>query len=184
MQQKIIWFILFLVSASFVYYWNIIRDADKDILNDLEYNDELLSGDVTQTTEVYSRLEKKWIGSSQHIRDLQIVFEELNDKLDAEIKSTKDRFEDIEGDLADHTRKQNKKNEEFDDTIDQNHRDLKNSIKNVKRDIKTVQKKRIEPLETDIKLVKENSEKLNQILDLDMIKKAIAKAIEKSENEQ
>ena len=176
MQQKIIWFVLFLVSASFSYYWFIIRDADAMALNELEYNDELLTGDVTQTTEVYARLEKKWIGSSQHIRDLQIVFEELNKKLDQEIKSTKDRFQDIEGDLADHTRKQNKKNEEFDDTIDQNHRDLKNSIKNVKRDIKTVQKKRIEPLETQIKAVALNSARLDSLFNLDDIKKDMDKA--------
>ena len=176
MQQKIIWFVLFLVSASFSYYWFIIRDADAMAINDLEYNDVQLTGDVTQTTEVYARLEKKWIGSSQHIRDLQIVFEELNKKLDQEIKSTKDRFQDIEGDLADHTRKQNKKNEEFDDTIDQNHRDLKNSIKNVKRDIKTVQKKRIEPLETQIKAVALNSARLDSLFNLDDIKKDMDKA--------
>ena len=181
MQQKIIWFVLFLVSASFSYYWFIIRDADAMALNELEYNDELLTGDVTQTTEVYARLEKKWIGSSQHIRDLQIVFEELNKKLDQEIKSTKDRFQDIEGDLADHTRKQNKKNEEFDDTIDQNHRDLKNSIKNVKRDIKTVQKKRIEPLETQIKAVALNSARLDSLFNLDDIKKDMDKARKKEQ---
>ena len=181
MQQKIIWFVLFLVSASFSYYWFIIRDADAMALNELEYNDELLTGDVTQTTEVYARLEKKWIGSSQHIRDLQIVFEELNNKLDQEIKSTKDRFQDIEGDLADHTRKQNKKNEELDDTIDQNHRDLKNSIKNVKRDIKTVQKKRIEPLETQIKAVALNSARLDSLFNLDDIKKDMDKARKKEQ---
>ena len=181
MQQKIIWFVLLLVSSSFSYYWFIIRDADAMAINELEYNDEQLTGDVTQTTEVYARLEKKWIGSSQHIRDLQIVFEELNKKLDQEIKSTKDRFQDIEGDLADHTRKQNKKNEEFDDTIDQNHRDLKNSIKNVKRDIKTVQKKRIEPLETQIKAVALNSARLDSLFNLDDIKKDMDKARKKEQ---
>ena len=51
MQQKIIWFVLFLVSASFSYYWFIIRDADAMAINELEYNDELLTGDVTQTTK-------------------------------------------------------------------------------------------------------------------------------------
>ena len=72
MLQKIIAFVLFLVSISLVFYWNVIRDADKKAMNQLEFNDEQLTGDVTQTTEVYARLEKKWIGTSKHVQNLEI----------------------------------------------------------------------------------------------------------------
>ena len=49
MLQKIIAFVLFLISISLVFYWNVIRDADKKAMNQLEFNDEQLTGDVTQT---------------------------------------------------------------------------------------------------------------------------------------
>ena len=36
MLQKIIAFVLFLISISLVFYWNVIRDADKKAMNQLE----------------------------------------------------------------------------------------------------------------------------------------------------
>jgi len=185
MQQKIIWFVLFLVSASFSYYWFIIRDADAMAINELEYNDELLTGDVTQTTEVYARLEKKWIGTSKHIQNLEQMTDTLRFHLDDEIESTKDRFEKLRGDLEDYIRKQNQINVELNNTIAQNHKDLKKSIQNIKRDIKKVENKRIKPLETEIKGVQENREKLDKILELEMIIKALEKqAAQEAKNQE
>ena len=185
MQQKIIWFVLFLVSASFSYYWFIIRDADAMAINELEYNDELLTGDVTQTTEVYARLEKKWIGTSKHIQNLEQKTDTLRFHLDDEIESTKDRFEKLRGDLEDYIRKQNQINVELNNTIAQNHKDLKKSIQNIKRDIKKVENKRIKPLEIEIKGVQENREKLDKILELEMIIKALEKqAAQEAKNQE
>lgn len=185
MQQKIIWFVLLLVSSSFSYYWFIIRDADAMAINELEYNDELLTGDVTQTTEVYARLEKKWIGSSKHIQNLEQKTDTLRFNLDEEIESTNDRFEKIRGDLEDYIRKQNQKNEDLNKTIAENHKDLKKSIQIVKRDIKKIENKRIKPLETEIKSVQNNREKLDKILELDMIIKALEKkAAQEAKNQE
>lgn len=164
MLQKIIAFVLFLISISLVFYWNVIRDADKKAMNQLEFNDEQLTGDVTQTTEVYARLEKKWIGTSKHVRNLEIKTDTLRADLEKEIESTNNRFDKIRGDLDDYIRKQTKKNDELDKTIAQNHKDLKKSIKKVNRDIKKVENKRIKPLETEIKVVSENKEKLERLM--------------------
>lgn len=164
MLQKIIAFVLFLVSISLVFYWNVIRDADKKAMNQLEFNDEQLTGDVTQTTEVYARLEKKWIGTSKHVQNLEIKTDTLRADLEKEIESTNNRFDKIRGDLDDYIRKQTKKNDELDKTISQNHKDLKKSIQKVNRDIKKVENKRIKPLETEIKVVAENKEKLERLM--------------------
>ena len=164
MLQKIIAFVLFLISISLVFYWNVIRDADKQAMNQLEFNDEQLTGDVTQTTEVYARLEKKWIGTSKHVQNLEIKTDTLRADLEKEIESTNNRFDKIRGDLDDYIRKQTKKNDELDKTIAQNHKDLKKSIQKVNRDIKKVENKRIKPLETEIKVVSENKEKLERLM--------------------
>ena len=169
MLQKIIAFVLFLVSISLVFYWNVIRDADKKAMNQLEFNDEQLTGDVTQTTEVYARLEKKWIGTSKHVQNLEIKTDTLRADLEKEIESTNNRFDKIRGDLDDYIRKQTKKNDELDKTISQNHKDLKKSIQKVNRDIKKVENKRIKPLETEIKVVAENIEKLERLMRLPKI---------------
>tara|TARA_Y100000996_G_scaffold371418_1_gene319655 strand:- start:289 stop:864 length:576 start_codon:yes stop_codon:yes gene_type:complete len=190
MLQKIIAFVLFLISISLVFYWNVIRDADKKAMNQLEFNDEQLTGDVTQTTEVYARLEKKWIGTSKHVQNLEIKTDTLRADLEKEIESTNNRFDKIRGDLDDYIRKQTKKNDELDKTISQNHKDLKKSIQKVNRDIKKVENKRIKPLETEIKVVGENKEKLERLMRLpkimdwleDLRKQEEAEAAKQAEN--
>ena len=184
MLQKIIAFVLFLISISLVFYWNVIRDADKKAMNLLEFNDEQLTGDVTQTTEVYARLEKKWIGTSKHVQNLEIKTDTLRADLEKEIESTNNRFDKIRGDLDDYIRKQTKKNDELDKTIAQNHKDLKKSIQKVNRDIKKVENKRINPLETEIKVVAENKEKLDKIMRLEQIIKWLEKQAKEDAEEE
>ncbi len=183
MQQKIIWFILFLVSVSLVYYWNFIRDEDRKAMHNLEYNDEQLTGDVTQTTEVYARLEKKWIGSSKHIQNLEIKTDTTRKWLNDEIESTNNRFDNLESKLEDYIDKQTKKNKEIEKNIDDNHKDMKKSIKNVKKDIKNVEVRKIKPLETKIKEVEKNKELLDRLMKTDVIIKALKKLADEEAKE-
>ena len=71
MQQRIIWFILFLISISILFFYFVKREQDQTQMYDLQLSDESLTGDVTSTVEVYARLEKKWIGTSKHVQTLQ-----------------------------------------------------------------------------------------------------------------
>jgi len=183
MQQKIIWFVLFLVSVSLVYYWNFIRDEDRKVMYELEYNDEQLTGDVTQTTEVYARLEKKWIGSSKHIQNLEEKTDTLRSDLNNEIESTNDRFDNLEDKLEDYIKNQTKKNDDLEKKIDKNHKDLKKNIKDVKKDIKNVEVRKIKPLETKIKAVDENKELLDRLMKTDIIIKALEKLAEQEAKE-
>ena len=104
--------------------------------------------------------------------------------MEKEIESTENRFDKLRGDLDDYIRRQTKKNDELDKTIAQNQKDLKKSIQNVKRDIKKVENKRIKPLETEIKTVAENKQKLDDLLRLDMIIKALEKQAAQDAKEQ
>ena len=67
MQQRIIGFIVFLLSLSMVFYFFVIDEQKEAKMKDLAESDYELVGDVTSTVEVYERLEKKWIGTSKHV---------------------------------------------------------------------------------------------------------------------
>ena len=71
MQQRVIWFILFLIALSMAFYFFVIDDKRINRMGELESSDVSLSGDVNSTLEVHSRLEKKWIGTSKHVQTLQ-----------------------------------------------------------------------------------------------------------------
>ena len=125
----------------------------------------------------YSDTEKQFIFDiAENVRNIDI--DEYN------------RFDKIRGDLDDYIRKQTKKNDELDKTISQNHKDLKKSIQKVNRDIKKVENKRIKPLETEIKVVAENKEKLERLMRLpkimdwleDLRKQEEAEAAKQAEN--
>ena len=71
MQNKIISIVVFFIVLSITYYWMIVDENRLETMVDLNKNDVELSGDVNSTLEVHSRLEKKWIGTSKHVRTLQ-----------------------------------------------------------------------------------------------------------------
>tara|TARA_Y100000996_G_scaffold411098_1_gene394616 strand:+ start:658 stop:1188 length:531 start_codon:yes stop_codon:yes gene_type:complete len=71
MQQRIIWFILFLFGLAMIFYVTVIDDKRSSTMTDLEQKDYIQDGDVKSTLEVYRRLELKWEGTSQHVKTLQ-----------------------------------------------------------------------------------------------------------------
>ena len=71
MQQKIIWFILFLFGLAMIFYVLVVDDERSSTMSGLEEKDYIQDGDVKSTLEVYRRLELKWEGTSQHVSTLQ-----------------------------------------------------------------------------------------------------------------
>ena len=92
MQQRIVWFILFLITLSIGFYFFVIDDARTNRMGDLEQSDASLSGDVNSTLEVHSRLEKKWIGTSKHVQTLQEETEAHYELYAAKMDSISDQF--------------------------------------------------------------------------------------------
>ena len=70
-MQRAIWIVTFFILLLIGYYWVVVDENRTKQMVDLESSDNKLSGDVNSTVEVYDRLEKKWIGTSKHVRTLQ-----------------------------------------------------------------------------------------------------------------
>ena len=92
MQQRIIWFILFLFGLAMIFYMMVIDDKRSSTMTSLEEKDYIQDGDVQSTLEVYRRLELKWEGTSQHVQTLQKDLASQIDRYDAKMDSISDDF--------------------------------------------------------------------------------------------
>ena len=92
MQQRIIWFILFLFGLAMIFYVMVIDDKRSSTMVDLEEKDYVQDGDVKSTLEVYRRLELKWEGTSQHVKTLQEDLISQIDRYETKMDSISDDF--------------------------------------------------------------------------------------------
>ena len=70
-EKRAIWIIVVLIIMCGAYYW-VIVDSDRiEGMATLEQSDHSLKGDVNEWSEYYDRIEKKWIGTSKHVKKLQ-----------------------------------------------------------------------------------------------------------------
>ena len=92
MQQRIIWFILFLFGLAMVFYVMVIDDKRSSTMVNLEEKDYVQDGDVKSTLEVYRRLELKWEGTSQHVKTLQEDLISQIDRYETKMDSIGDDF--------------------------------------------------------------------------------------------
>ena len=70
-MQRAIWIVTFIIILVIGYYWVVVDETRTQIMGELAFSDDKLSGDVNSTVEVFDRLEKKWIGTSKHVQTLQ-----------------------------------------------------------------------------------------------------------------
>ena len=104
-MKHIIWIVTFFIILAIGYYWIVVDDERISKMQNLETNDENLSGDVNSTLEVFDRLEKKWIGTSKHVQTLQrethAHYKKYQDKMDSidivfeEIKFSIEQLEEV-----------------------------------------------------------------------------------------
>ena len=162
-MQKAIWFVTFFIIIAIGYYWIVIDESRSDEMSILANSDNKLSGDVNSTVEVYDRLEKKWLGTSKHVKTLQeethnhykiyaekmdsinIVFEEikfsieqLEELLTKKIDRVKENVNNIEENFESEKRSKNR-------II----RELKQKISTIRDDIKTLNDKVFPPDEEE-----------------------------------
>ena len=91
-----IWIVTFIIILCGLYYWVIVDEQRVQEMSSLEVNDDLLKGDVNEWSEYYNRLEKKWIGTSKHVRTLQEETSDHYTTYDAKVDSVNNTFERIE----------------------------------------------------------------------------------------
>jgi len=162
-MQRAIWFVTFFIIIAIGYYWIVIDESRSDEMSILTNSDNKLSGDVNSTVEVYDRLEKKWLGTSKHVKTLQeethnhykiyaekmdsinIVFEEikfsieqLEELLTKKIDRVKENVNNIEENFESEKRSKNR-------II----RELKQKISTIRDDIKTLNDKVFPPDEEE-----------------------------------
>ena len=71
MEKRVIWIAIVLIILSGAYYWVVVDNERLTEMESLEKSDSSLKGDVNEWSEYYDRIEKKWIGTSKHVKTLQ-----------------------------------------------------------------------------------------------------------------
>ena len=95
-EKRAIWVILVLMIFSGAYFWVVKLDEQEQENQRLTNSDVSLKGDVNEWSEYYNRLEKKWIGTSKHVRTLQEETAKHYKSYDAKVDSINNTFERIE----------------------------------------------------------------------------------------
>ena len=95
-EKRAIWVILVLMIFSGAYFWVVKLDEQEQENQRLTDSDVSLKGDVNEWSESYDRLEKKWIGTSKHVKTLQDETSEHYKSYEAKVDSVNNTFERIE----------------------------------------------------------------------------------------
>ena len=91
-----IWIVTVIIIFCGLYYWVVVDEQRVQGMSYLEVSDNVLKGDVNEWSEYYNRLEKKWIGTSKHVRTLQEETSKHYKLYDAKVDSINNSFERIE----------------------------------------------------------------------------------------
>ena len=96
LKDRTIWIAIVVMALFGLYYWVVVDQNRVDEMNDLESSDYELTGDVTEWSEAYKRLELKWKGTSKHVRKLQEETHAHYDIYSARVDSINNAFERLE----------------------------------------------------------------------------------------
>ena len=91
-----IWIVTVIIIFCGLYYWVVVDEQRVQEMSSLEVSDVSLKGDVNEWSEYYNRLEKKWIGTSKHVRTLQEETAKHYKSYDSKVDSINNTFERIE----------------------------------------------------------------------------------------
>ena len=64
LKDRTIWIAIVVLALSGLYYWIVVDQNRLTEMENLETSDFELTGDVTEWSEAYKRLELKWRGTS------------------------------------------------------------------------------------------------------------------------
>ena len=95
-EKRAIWVILVLMIFSGAYFWVVKLDEQEQENQRLTDSDVSLKGDVNEWSESYDRLEKKWIGTSKHVKTLQDETSEHYSAYEAKVDSINNTFEKLD----------------------------------------------------------------------------------------
>ena len=152
-MQRAIWIVTFLIIVAMSYKWFYIDEKNSEKMGELVQSDQELSGDVNSTLEVHDRLEKKWIGTSKHVKTLQEethshykAYATHMDSIDNALEIIKLDIENLRVSLV--------------SKIDRVKEDIKNLDENFES-FKRETKRKLRQVDNDISLNREDIKKLN-----------------------
>ena len=96
LNQRGIWIVTVLIIISGLYYWTVVDSSRVEEMESLGESDSVLKGDVNEWSEYYNRIEKKWIGTSKHVKTLQDETHEHYKNYESKVDSINNSFERIE----------------------------------------------------------------------------------------
>ena len=96
MEKRVIWIAIVLIILSGAYYWVVVDNERLTEMESLEKSDSSLKGDVNEWSEYYDRIEKKWIGTSKHVKTLQEETESHYENYEAKVDSINNSFEKMD----------------------------------------------------------------------------------------
>ena len=96
LKERSVWIVIVFIIISGLYYWTVVDSQRVEEMGLLEESDYDLTGDVTEWSEAYKRLELKWRGTSKHVQSLQNETNNHYKQYDAKVDSINNMFERIE----------------------------------------------------------------------------------------
>ena len=96
LKDRTIWIAIVVLALSGLYYWIVVDKNRLTEMENLETSDFELTGDVTEWSEAYKRLELKWRGTSKHVKTLQEETHSHYNKYNAKVDSINNAFERLE----------------------------------------------------------------------------------------
>ena len=87
LKDRTIWIAIVVLALSGLYYWIVVDQNRLTEMENLETSDFELTGDVTEWSEAYKRLELKWRGTSKHVKTLQEETHSHYNKYNAKVDS-------------------------------------------------------------------------------------------------
>jgi len=95
-NKRGIWIVITVIILSGLYYLVVVDEERVEGMSELEQSDFVLSGDVTEWSESYKRLELKWRGTSKHVKTLQDETFSHYKAYESKVDSVDNTFERIE----------------------------------------------------------------------------------------
>ena len=172
MQQRIIWFILFLFGLAMIFYVMVIDDKRSSTMVDLEQKDYVQDGDVKSTLEVYRRLELKWEGTSQHVKTLQEDLISQIDRYETKMDSIGDDFMRVRNSINNTKEHLLKKIDALREELESLNDQFKAYKRGTNRKLDDIMITKLPRIEDDLQGI---TDSLDVILSLESIKKEIKK---------
>mgnify|MGYP001251690860 CR=1 FL=1 len=172
MQQRIIWFILFLLGLAMIFYVMVVDEKRSSTMTDLEAKDFIQDGDVKSTLEVYRRLELKWEGTSQHVKTLQQDLSSQIKRYDMKMDSVSDDFMRVRNSINNTKEHLLKKIDALREELESLEDQFKAYKRGTNRKLDDILITKLPRIEDDLKGV---TDSLDVILSLESIRKEIKK---------